>query len=919
MDTRDYAKEIQDVNKVIAQEKESYKQLEKYRKDLEETQRLQRLKNIGKISEAELKVLSELTEKSKEYNEIRLAEEKRLADLKLGLIRKQQELEQTQIRTAEEFRIAVEQDLLQQRIANEQNLWTEKIKLENIGNKFVIDGLHQHQQEKLLAEQELQTKINLLRLQGTDEERKEFEDLYNEKLAREKELSDAEKALKASFVQNDIDKQEFDIKMEMLQKLREASDEQYNEQISQTKRGAALQEQLDKKRQKQLQENAKRSENAELQAEYKKLKEIQKAEKKQESEKRKKQTQHHKDQFNAIFGANTDDDPKTFKDRIEAIKDIGKNPNTGMFDMKAAIVQANALLMNLAEMLEKKIDEVAAVQSGVDTRLQGSQQDKSGINGSYWNAINKDFTKYAGVTPFFKRETLTANLQSMVQKGISYHVAQRAFLMTVSDKIATTFEATNGTLLRLVRIQQQDSTAARLGMESSLTAFLNNMYETTEYMGSIANQVKSNLEEAMSLINYKDAVSLEHTIQKWLGSMYSVGMSESSVQSLAGAIGNIAAGKIDNLTGEGAGNLVVMAANQAGISIADVLAEGMSDDVANELLASAVEYLAGLYNDNKDNKVVQQQIAKVFGVAASDLKAAANLAKKDAVLDTIYKVRTEYTTNMDRLLEMAGSMALRTSMGEMMTNMWSNLQYSIASGMANNPVLYGMYKIGKLMGDLGADINLPFLNVYGFGVDLNATVSELMRGGAMAGSILSSLGQMIVGGGGLNMKRSIMQMRAADELRDLFKGDFGYKQGKLGMLSSLALAGVNIDLLASRKSGNILVGSDSLLNTLKLTDSTNITDNSSSDSSNGMSTSESGSATAGNSSSEDIKNTTVSDSQNDANNQMAEAKESEDNAVNIETVNENVVKIYTLLSDVADGNSSLLVRLSYDNQFTGLN
>lgn len=509
----------------------------------------------------------------------------------------------------------------------------------------------------------------------------------------------------------------------------------------------------------------------------------------------------------------------------------------------------------------------------------------------------------------------------MVEKGISYHVAQRAFLMTMKDKIATTFDATNGTLLRLIRIQQQDSTAARLGMESSLTAFLNNMYETTEYMGSIANQVKSNLEEAMSLINYKDAVSLEHTIQKWLGSMYSVGMSESSVQSIAGAIGNIAAGKIDNLTGEGAGNLVVMAANQAGISIADVLAEGMSDDVANELLASAVEYLAGLYNDNKDNKVVQQQIAKVFGVAASDLKAAANLAEKDAVLDTIYKVRTEYSTNMDRLYEMAGSMALRTSMGEMMTNMWSNLQYSMASGMANNPVLYGMYKIGKLMGDLGADINLPFLNVYGFGVDLNATVSELMRGGAMAGSILSSLGQMIVGGGGLNMTRSVMQMRAADELRDLLQGDFGYKNrlGKAGMLSSLALAGVNIDLLASRKSGNVLVGSDSLLNTLKLTDSTNITDNSSSDSSNSMSTSESGSATAGNSSSEDIKNTTVSDSQNDANNQMAEAKESEDNAVNIETVNENVVKIYTLLSDIADGNSSLLVRLSYDSQFTGLN
>ena len=73
------------------------------------------------------------------------------------------------------------------------------------------------------------------------------------------------------------------------------------------------------------------------------------------------------------------------------------------------------------------------------------------------------------------------------------------------------------------------------------------------------------------------------------------------------------------------------------------------------------------------------------------------------------------------------------------------------------------------------------------------------------------------------------------------------------------------------------------------------------------------------SSSEDISNTTLSDASKDGNNQIAEAKEDEENKVDIETVNENVVKIYSLLADVADGNSSLLVRLSLDSQFTGLN
>ena len=66
----------------------------------------------------------------------------------------------------------------------------------------------------------------------------------------------------------------------------------------------------------------------------------------------------------------------------------------------------------------------------------------------------------------------------------------------------------------MVRIQQQDTTAARLGMESALTAFLNNMYQTTEYLSNLATQVKSNLDEAMSLMTGENALSFEYQIQK---------------------------------------------------------------------------------------------------------------------------------------------------------------------------------------------------------------------------------------------------------------------------------------------------------------------------------------------------------------------------------------------------------------------
>lgn len=128
--------------------------------------------------------------------------------------------------------------------------------------------------------------------------------------------------------------------------------------------------------------------------------------------------------------------------------------------------------------------------------------------------MSDDLVKIAGVSPLIKQSDLADKISSMVGQGIAFNVEQRALMDVMKDKIATTFDAANGTLLRLVKIQQQDTTAGRLGMESALTAFLNNMYETTEYMESLAKSVKSSLEEAMSLMSGTDAVEFEYQVQK---------------------------------------------------------------------------------------------------------------------------------------------------------------------------------------------------------------------------------------------------------------------------------------------------------------------------------------------------------------------------------------------------------------------
>lgn len=913
----DYANEIDKIQDVYDQEMQSLKVLQETRSNYERIYVLERLKNLDKLSAKQKKELEELKKKQAEVTSHQQETELSIHKLRLELINKQMTYEKTMQKSVEEIRLTSEAIYWDKfiNLANAANKKIEERETTLATNKYLRDVSH------MVALDKLKTSKNKQDVEAAEKIARFEAEVTANHAAQKQALIAQEDELIAKRRAGAIEEAEYTAQiLEVRNKLTALAETERNEieeKIKAEKDDHALKnfKKLAKEQKKAEEEAQKRKKAYEAKDEQKVKKraiaeQAYKDKLEAKSEQKKNFNSHVQGIQDELFGAG-----KSPEERLHALKNLWADPDTGEFSGKALVNNMAAILSNFAQKLDSKIEDIGNVKSIVDTALQGSNMGTGGlfkIGSSYWDRINSNYTKYAGITPYLKRSDLQSNLVSMVQEGIAFNVDERAFLSTIKDKIAATFEASNGTLLRLVRIQQQDTTAARLGMESSLTAFLNSMYETSEYMKSTAAAVKGSLEEAMSLMEAKTAVGLEHTVQKWMGSMYSVGMSNNAVQSIAKALGEVAAGQINSLTGEGAGNLVVMAANQAGISIADLLNRGMTDEDANNLLASAVEYLADLYNDNKDSKVVQQQIAQVFGVAASDLKAAVNLAKDNKTIDAIFKTVTTYDSNLERLYNMAGSMGKRMSQGEVLNNMWENFQYTMASGISNNPMMYALYKIGNLMDQTGVDFNLPFLNVFGFGVDLNATVSQLMRGGAMAGSLLSGIGQMIAGGGGLNMKAAIKGLGSDNKTVDEILSA-GYN-GTGDLLKALEKTGLKVNREAIRSDGNkIMIDSSGLTAALNLAGLNN-TVNGGSGSEAGSKTSESGTSTnVGNSSSEDIKNTTLSDAKSDTDAQMAEAKESEDNSVNIETVNENVVKIYTLLSDVVDGASSLSIRMSMDS------
>lgn len=342
-----------------------------------------------------------------------------------------------------------------------------------------------------------------------------------------------------------------------------------------------------------------------------------------------------------------------------------------------------------------------------------------------------------------------------------------------------------------------------------------------------------------------------------MGSLYSVGFS--NTEGLASALGKLAAGDIDAITSGGYGNLLVMAANNAGLAVSDILNNGLNDAETNDLLNSMVNYLADIYAETKNSKVVAQQYATIYGLTASDLKAAASLATSTK---TISKQNLSYDGMMQQLTAMASSLYQRTSIGEMMTNLFENLQYGIAGNMGNDPILYSTFNIARLLKDLtgGIDFSIPIY--LGTGTTQTFNVADIMKVAAVGGGLLGSI---------------------ADLVQGFFKGSAGGFSGS-GMLKAFGISN-NLNYV-TRGTGEGLITTET------------------------MGTSSSGTIVS-NSDSSDIQNKSMTDAK-DSSNQQLEITKEESNDVSLSVVDEHILAIYDLLKSITSGSA---INVNVQDQF----
>lgn len=442
--------------------------------------------------------------------------------------------------------------------------------------------------------------------------------------------------------------------------------------------------------------------------------------------------------------AETDEEKKALKAELRQQQSEKSAIDAQLVVMKSISNAVNSISKKMNESVNLAMENISKYMPVMDARLQGT--------GKSYDALSKMVRSNLAVSPFVKQVDVLESLSKLVHAGIVRDLEQRAFLNSVSEKISDTFNALDATLTRIVRLQMADSTAARLGMREGLTEFFNEQFLDSSYMNNMYDTVSGAIIEANSLLSREESVAFEYATQKWLGSLYSLGASESFISDIAKGINYLATGNVQGLASSTAlQNLFAMSASRSGgKGYAEMLKDGINASDINDLMSSMVEYLQEIAEGSATNRVVRAAYGDVFGLAMSDITSATNIKN----LQSIIAQNWDYGQSLANASAQVGAIASRTSISQIIENLFANAFYSLGSKIAENPVMYTLWKVADLIEGAGG-IHLPNVGVLGNFLDLTAfTVEGIMKGGLIGVGTLSLIGDIISSissGGGLSL------------------------------------------------------------------------------------------------------------------------------------------------------------------------
>ena len=413
----------------------------------------------------------------------------------------------------------------------------------------------------------------------------------------------------------------------------------------------------------------------------------------------------------------------------------------------------NNMFQGAVNALSSDVDLFTKNRASMMARLQG--------NTTNYSSLFSNVTSRIAISPYVSQRDVLQNIQSLVGQGVAFNVEQRGFLMTLADKIAPTFEANSEALLRLVRLQGEDTTAQRLGLEAALTRSLNATFKDTAYLNNLFDTIRDAIFDAESQLDKESATEFEYNTQKWLSSIYSVGGSSTFITNLAQGINMLGTGDVTGLAGnESLQTLLAMALSRSGsgLTYSDVLLGGLNASSVNEVLYQVIEYLQEIEKNSRDNMVIRSQYARLFGMSVADFAALTNLSN-----DMMSGLRGQninyqgFNNELTNQLAELAKVGNRLTLGEMVQNALDNVVTTMASGIAQSPGMLAAWQLNSLVENATGGINLPAINVLGSGINLNATLNQLIKlglgGFGLISQIANVVGAITSGNGGLDLSK----------------------------------------------------------------------------------------------------------------------------------------------------------------------
>ena len=345
----------------------------------------------------------------------------------------------------------------------------------------------------------------------------------------------------------------------------------------------------------------------------------------------------------------------------------------------AAIKVLESINSTMAKGFEQALSLQQNYMAGINARLNGLSE-----QANVYETLMNNMSNFAG-SQYVSMKKLTENVSKLTESGIAYNLEERALLETIKDRMVTTFSAVEGQLDRLILLQQSDITRQQMGAEYQLNKMLNSMFKDTSYLSSMYDTVSSALIDVTgggTGVNSRQAVEINFAAQKWLGALFSSGMSANAVGALAQGLANLATGNIEALNGTPIGNLFALSARNAGASYTDILSNGLNASNINDLMQAIVTYLAQVAENTSNNVAKTAMFGAVGGnFTYSDIRAITNLATNSTLMNEISSYNPSYTETSSLFTEALSGVKDRTSVVDRVNNLIDNAVLNLGLNM----------------------------------------------------------------------------------------------------------------------------------------------------------------------------------------------------------------------------------------------